>query len=85
MYDNRVLPNAVSGLDYVGLDVTITFGACDTRKCVNIRIIDDHNVEKAEYFLIKLIRTLGLSEAVTLSQTNAQIWIYSEDGKKQYM
>ena len=72
---------AVSGLDYVPLDSTITFGACENRKCVNISIIDDQKVEKAEYFHIKLLRSPGLREGVIFNQIDGQIWIYSQDSK----
>ena len=77
--DRIFLLIAVSGLDYVPLDSAIAFGACDNRKCVNISIVDDQKVEKAEYFHIKLLRPPGLREGVTLNPIDGQIRIYSQD------
>ena len=64
------------------LDSTITFGACDNQKCVNISIIDDQEVEFPEYFRVILQGTPGLSKAVTLNQTDGEIWIYSANSKE---
>ena len=76
-----LLLTAVPGLDYVPLDSTITFGACDNWKCVNISIIDDHRVERPEYFHVNLLRPPDLTEGVTFNQIYGQIWIYSQDSK----
>ena len=68
----------------MSLDSTITFGACDNRKCVNISIIDDREVEFPEYFNVILQETPGLSKAVSLNQTEGKIWIHSANGKDFY-
>ena len=76
-----LLLTAVPGLDYVPLDSIITFGACESRMCVNISIIDDQKVERAEYFHINLLRPPDLIEGVTFNNIYGQIWIYSQDSK----
>ena len=63
------------------LDSIITFGAYESRKCLNISIIDDQKVERAEYFHINLFRPPDLIDRVIFNHISGQIWINNQDSK----
>ena len=41
---------SVQTMDYGPLDVVLIFEACETRKCVNVSILDDFVEEPEEFF-----------------------------------
>ena len=46
--------------DYIELNVTLMFAACERRRCVNVTIVNDFNDELDEEFFYKLQRTPDL-------------------------
>ena len=58
----------------------LTFGACDTRQCTEIAIMDDVIVELTESFLVTLERTPGLDSWITLDPVDGEVVITDDDG-----
>lgn len=76
------LPIAESGIDYETYNETIYFGSCDTKKCVNINIIDDQIVEKHEYFEVKLMTN---TPDLKLNPMVGRVQIYDNESKNPTM
>ena len=52
----------------------------ETRKCINITIIDDTSLERSESFKLNLTRTEGLAEGIQFASTDeAEITISEKD------
>ena len=69
-------------MDYWLLDVAVTlmFAACETRRCVNVTIVDDFDVEPEENFFYTLERTPGLHPNIDLDPDLGEIMIVDNDG-----
>ena len=67
-------------MDYETLSTTLTFAACETRRCVDVVIVDDMIVEQDETFTVTLQRTPDLDSRITFSQTAGAIEITNNDG-----
>jgi hypothetical protein len=57
---------AVNPMDYLELNSTLSFDACQTRRCVNVTIVDDLVDEPLEYFNFTLERTPDLDTRISL-------------------
>ena len=53
----------------------LTFGACDTRQCTEIPIVDVMIVEMTESFFVILERTPDLDSRITLDHVDGEIEI----------
>ena len=67
--------------DYIGLNVTLMFEPCETRRCVNVTIMDDFIDEPDESFFYKLRRTPDLHPRITLDPVDGEIVIVDDDGQ----
>ena len=67
-------------MDYGARDVILQFVACDTRKCMNVTIVDDIQVEPDESLTYHLARTPGLDSSIQLDPVNGEIEIVDDDG-----
>ena len=66
-------------MDYGPLDVVLIFEACETRKCVNVSILDDFVEEPEEFFTYHLMRTPDLNPRIQLEPATGKIVIVSLD------
>jgi len=71
---------AVSPPDYARGATILMFDTCDTRKCVDIQIVDDNIEEGTEIFTATLERTPGLDPRITLDPDSATVEITNDDG-----
>ena len=60
----------------------VTLGACATKACVDIDIINDRTAEKLESFTVTLGRTPSLDSRISLINVEAHIMITDDDGNK---
>ena len=60
---------------------SVEFGECETRRCVNITIVDDLVLEMEESFIVVLNRTSQLDSRISLEPTTAEIVIVDDDGR----
>jgi hypothetical protein len=72
--------SAVQRLDYEAANAILTFGICDIRKCLEIRIVDDSLGEEEERFSIFLGRTPRLDSRIVLTPVNGEVQIMDNDG-----
>ena len=72
-------------MDYGELDVLLTFESCETRKCVNVSILDDGPGEPDEFFTYHLMRTSNLHPRIELDPVDGQVQIYDGDGESKYL
>ena len=56
-------------MDYEPLNMTLMFAACETRRCVNVTIVDDFEDEPNENFFYSLERSPDLHSSIELDQT----------------
>ena len=75
------LITVVAPMDYEALSTTLMFAACETRRCVNVTIVDDIIVEPCEMLDVTLKRIPGLNGRISLSSMAAIIEIINDDGK----
>ena len=57
------------------------FRSCETRVCTNVTIVDDDVAELTESFFVRVGRTEGLDERITLDPVEAEIEIVDNDGE----
>ena len=62
------------------MSTIVTFGACETRRCVNITIVNDMQSESDEVFDVTLERTTDLSDRITLNPLDGSVKIRNDDG-----
>ena len=67
------------------MSTILMFDACDTRRCVNVTIVNDANFEPHEIFVITLERTPGLNDRITLDPVDGEITIIDEGGKSDLL
>ena len=63
------------------MSTILTFAACDTRRCVDVSIINDAVDEPDEMFGITLERTPGLNDRITLDPVDGVVIIIDDDGR----
>ena len=57
------------------MSTILTFAACDTRRCVDVPIINDTDDEPDEMFAVILERTPGLYDRITLDPLDGVVTI----------
>ena len=82
----KILPlynniHSVTPMDYGAVSTILTFAACDTRRCVDVPIMNDTDDEPDEMFTITLERTPGLNDRITLDPVDGVVIIIDDDGK----
>ena len=77
-----ILIISVSPLDYEVLSTTLMFAACETRRCVDVSIVDDVIVEPIETFAVTLERTPDLDSMITLNPVEEEINVIDNDCKQ---
>ena len=75
----------VTPMDYGAVNVTLSFEACDIRRCVNVTIINDEVLEDVESLDVTLERPPGLDIRVTLLPVDGEIIITDDDGMKTFL
>ena len=78
MYFCSVLPE--SPTDYGTVSTMLRFGACETRSCVNLSIMNDVTLEPGETLHVNLERTTELDSRITLNSVDGEIDIIDDDG-----
>ena len=73
--------SAVNPMDYLELNTSLSFAACETRHCVNVTIVDDLVDELDEFFHYTLERTPGLDPRISLTPVDGVIEIIDDDSK----
>ena len=69
-------------MDYGAIDVTLEFDVCETRKCVNVSIVDDLVDEEDEIFTYHLRRTPNLDPRINLEPIDGTVEIINDDGEQ---
>ena len=64
------------------MDVLLSFGACELRRCFPVAIVDDTRLEEIEHLTLTLLRIPELDQRITLNPEDAQIVIIDEDGNQ---
>ena len=59
----------------------LMFAACDTRRCVDVTIVNDGDIEPDEMIGITLERTPVLNDRITLDPVDGDITITDGDSK----
>ena len=73
--------SAVQTVDFEPLEVLLTFESCETRKCVNVSILDDGVDEPDEFFTYNLTRTSNLHHRIQLGPVDGRVEINDGDGE----
>ena len=73
--------SAVDPMDYLELNNILSFAACETRRCVNVAIVDDLVDEPDELFHYTLERTPGLESQISLAPVDGRVEVDGGDGK----
>ena len=73
----------VSPTDYVSVDEEVTFAACESQRCVNVRITDDLVNEPEETFSLSLTRST--STHISFSPVTAEVVVTDDDGNEHLM
>ena len=64
---------------------TLSFEACDIRRCVNVTIVNDKVLEGVESLDVTLERTPGLDNKITVTPVDGEIVITDDDGMKTFL
>ena len=68
-------------MDYMGFSMTLTFAACETRRCVDVNIVDDLVDGPDEVFDYSLEPTTsGLDPRITVRPDEGEVVIADNDG-----
>ena len=70
-------------MDFGAIDVILEFGACLTRKCVNVGIVNDTVDEEDEIFTYHLRRTPNLDSRIDLAPIDGTVEIIDDDGEQK--
>ena len=68
-------------MDYLELNSILSFDACETRRCVNVTIVNDLVDEPLEYLNFTLEGTPDLDTRISLNPVDGRIAIIDNDGK----
>ena len=71
-------------MDYGASDVILEFNACETRKCVNVSIVNDLVDEEDEIFTYHLRTTPNLDPRINLEPIDGTVEIIDDDGEQYY-
>ena len=63
------------------MNTIVWFGPSQSEECVDVRIINDTQVEQSESFDISLTPTTNLDNRIILVQDSATVFIGNDDGK----
>ena len=63
----------------------LTFAACETRRCVDVPIMNDTDDEPDEMFGITLERTPGLNDRITLDPVDRVVTINGDSGMSDFL
>ena len=63
------------------MNTIVWFGPSQSERCVDVRIINDTQVEQSESFDISLTPTTNLDDRIILVQDSAKVIIRNDDGK----
>ena len=66
--------------DYDAVSTILEFGACDTRRCTEILIMDDMRVEQTKSIPVTLERTSDLDSRIILDPFEGDVEIIDNDG-----
>ena len=69
-------------MDYGAIDVILEFDVCETRKCVNVSIVNDLVDEEDEIFTYHLRRTPNLDHRIDLEPIDGTVEIINDDGEQ---
>ena len=75
----------VTPMDYGAVNDTLSFEACDIRRCVNVTIINDEVLEGVESLDVTLERTPGLDNKITVMPVDGEIIITDDDGMFNFL
>ena len=67
-------------MDYIGFSRILSFGACETKQCADVVMVDDLVDEPQKRFCITLERTPNLNIRIMLDPVDELIFI-QDDGK----
>ena len=67
--------SAAYPMDYMGQNNILSFAACETKRCVNVAIVDDLLVEPIEFFHYALERTPNLDTRISLTPVDGRLEI----------
>ena len=67
--------------DYRPVNTIVEFGSSQSERCVDVRIINDTQVEQSESFDVSLTPTTNLDDRIILVQDSAKVIIRNDDGK----
>ena len=73
----------VSPTDYVSVEEEVTFAACESQHCVNVRITDDLVNEPEETFSLSLTRST--STHISFSSVTGEVVVTDDDGNEHLM
>ena len=76
------LVSTVQTVDYGAIDVILEFDVCETRKCVNVMIVNDLVDEEDEIFTYHLRRTPNLDPRIDLAPIDGTVEIIDDDGEQ---
>ena len=68
-------------MDYGAIDVILEFDAGETRKCVNVSIVNDLVDEENKTFTYHLRKTTNLNVRINLEPIDGTVEIIDDDGK----
>ena len=67
----------------MSVDEEVTFAACESQRCVSVRITDDLVNEPEETFSLSLTRST--STHITFSSVTAEVVVTDDDGNEHLM
>ena len=67
-------------MDYGSRGLTLMFAACETRRCVDVTIVNDFHNEPEEDFFYTLNRTPDLHHNINLAPVGGEVVIVDDDG-----
>ena len=67
-------------MDYRGTTILIMFEHCETRKCINVTIVNDDILESIyEHFSASLRRTANLDPRITIDPESTRVAVRDDD------
>ena len=66
-------------MDYRVTTTLLTFGSCETSKCIRVTIVNDNIAEHLELFHARLVRTANLDSRITIDPNYTGVVISDDD------